>query len=1067
MSVVPVAPDDLSLKAQAHAARRAGRSAEALRCFEQALAENPGDVEAALGRADTLRDQGRLDEAQAAYCSVLDAGGAGAFHAHLGMGYCASERGQLPRALERFRTALELEPANRWVRLGYADCLRDLGRADDAEHMYLALVEDEPAAFEALLGLAHCARNRGDLAAAAQYCERAVRVAPDHHAARLGYADNLRELGNVDEAQQNYLAVLAQDASSFHAQLGLGHCERLRRDLPAALVRFEAALALEPDNRWALLACGDVLRDLDRAADAEILYARLLERVPEEFRAHLGLGYCAQQRAAHESALAHFQHAVAVAPDDPSARLAYADSLREAGRADEAECRYRELLAQDPGLILAYLGLARLERRRGRLESALTQLQAALKLAPRDRWVRGEHAEVLRALGRLDEAAATLRSALAVNPRAAWAMTGLARVARAEGNRAAALAHLTRAAEIEPNAKEIWLEMAAEYREQGDLDAARVVVRRLLAERPDDGAALADLGFTERAAGNHQSALQLFLDAYAHNPGHHGLLIDIADEEHALGQVEGARVRLLRAAEEPAVAAPAMQRLAQHARAAGRYEEALEFAARACQADPQYPWATIVLAQLLGDVGRTDDGVALLRAAARHHAEEAIALAANESALLRRSGRLDEAGAAVGAALARSPASFWLWLERFEVVQAGGERESVQECLESMPAATAVERARVARAQGGVCEWQWRLDEAGAHYRSALEQMPDDPWAHEDLARVRLLCGDLGAAREHMAQSARLHAPLRLSQGLSANPSQSLLGQLIEEWRLQPDAAAELAALARQPPATARIEATAALVGRLPHYTPAAIALFVALRQAGWLALPAAPDETLAIPQRLAQLWSPTINPPDVESNLRSWQEVNPGLAYRLFNDESAIAFLEECCGPDVGRAYRLAAEPETRTDLLRLAWLFAEGGYFAACDSRCRRPLASAIPGGAHLVAVLQEHGALDTGLVGCVAQHPVIGLALGLATEAVLRGDQDFSWLATGAGLLTRAAARTLADPLLRTATWTARWAILDRRVAATAISLRCHVPDRKALSQRTELRFGDRLQEGSPSA
>ena len=109
--------------------------------------------------------------------------------------------------------------------------------------------------------------------------------------------------------------------------------------------------------------------------------------------------------------------------------------------------------------------------------------------------------------------------------------------------------------------------------------------------------------------------------------------------------------------------------------------------------------------------------------------------------------------------------------------------------------------------------------------------------------------------------------------------------------------------------------------------------------------------------------------------------------------------------------AYRHAREPAQRADLFRLAWLFAEGGWYADADDRCIAPLERIAPPGAALVVYQEEYGTIGNNVVGATPGEPVIGAALALAVATLNRGDADIVWFSTGPGLMTRALAQDLA--------------------------------------------------------
>ena len=147
------------------------------------------------------------------------------------------------------------------------------------------------------------------------------------------------------------------------------------------------------------------------------------------------------------------------------------------------------------------------------------------------------------------------------------------------------------------------------------------------------------------------------------------------------------------------------------------------------------------------------------------------------------------------------------------------------------------------------------------------------------------------------------------------------------------------------------------------------------------------------IPSTIAQYWNTPELPDELVRLRATWQEHNPESACRLFDDAAARSFLERDYAPEVLRAYERAREPAKKADLFRLAYLFAEGGYWVDADDRCGAPLATVVPPHARLALFQEEYGTVGNNFIGVVPGHPVIALALDLAVEAIGRGDQEIS--------------------------------------------------------------------------
>jgi hypothetical protein len=358
-------------------------------------------------------------------------------------------------------------------------------------------------------------------------------------------------------------------------------------------------------------------------------------------------------------------------------------------------------------------------------------------------------------------------------------------------------------------------------------------------------------------------------------------------------------------------------------------------------------------------------------------------------------------------------------------------------CLAAAPAVTAAERARLCQLRGQAAEAAWQLEAAVAQYEAALALAPEDAGLHLDMTRAQMLRFDAAAARTHLHRAARLQAGIARLERRSTNPSQTHYGQILDEYALEPEGLAALAAQ-RDRPAAERIEPLLALLRRLPDFTPAAVALLLALREAGQFT--PVPPGAGPIPRRIAQFWTDPTPPEDVAAILRSWAEHHPAHALQRFDDAAARDFLASRFSPEVRAAYARIRQPAQKADLFRLAWLYAEGGWYVDADDRCLAPLDGLAPAGAGFVAYQEDLGTLANNLLGSVPLHPLIGRALELAVAALRRGDEDLLWLATGPGLLTRAFATTLATSCLGWPGWLAQLAVLDRFTVFGSVAVAC---------------------------
>ena len=94
-------------------------------------------------------------------------------------------------------------------------------------------------------------------------------------------------------------------------------------------------------------------------------------------------------------------------------------------------------------------------------------------------------------------------------------------------------------------------------------------------------------------------------------------------------------------------------------------------------------------------------------------------------------------------------------------------------------------------------------------------------------------------------------------------------------------------------------------------------------------------DQTERIPRTLVRFWhDPHDVPPDVRSCLDSWGSLRTeGFIFRMFNDESAGAYIAEQYSSRQLAAFERCRHPAMRSDYLRLCFVLAEGGLYVDAD--------------------------------------------------------------------------------------------------------------------------------------
>ncbi|MBF0135949.1 MAG: tetratricopeptide repeat protein [Magnetococcales bacterium] len=278
-------------------------------------------------------------------------------------------------------------------------------RYPEAEEAFTRVAELDPKTVDTREIIAQLATQRGDLEKATLYARAAIQLDPKREGTRLLLASLLRTLQKLPEAAEHYeylirsgdnadqvrlllapLYGLMKDPQrayrileplfnkpgyAWRAHLAMGRVHIDQDEDAKALVSFQDARRLEPDQIEPVLAMGGLLQKMERQADAEKVYRDYLQGNPGSRVIHTRLGRLMLTQDKRQEALEQFQAVTRLAPESIQARLTSALILLSQGAYQEAlkELRLAQAIQPDNTGILFYLGQA-LEAMQQRDEAA-------------------------------------------------------------------------------------------------------------------------------------------------------------------------------------------------------------------------------------------------------------------------------------------------------------------------------------------------------------------------------------------------------------------------------------------------------------------------------------------------------------------------------------------------------------------------------------------------------------------------------------------------------------------------------------------------------------------------
>ena len=232
--------------------------------------------------------------------------------------------------------------------------------------------------------------------------------------------------------------------------LGAAEGMLVRRELAAAIAKFDEVLATEPANRFALSRSGQALVDLGRVAE--------------------GIG--------------RMEKAVAAGPRHAESRLALAQALTRAGRHQDAVAQWTELTRLQPRDAAHWVGLGGALGLSRQPASAVAAFTRAAALRPDDPEVLVRLGFAEHAAGRTAEAAAHLGEAAALRPEGFEHAGALGVLLARLGRDAAARSWLEKARPADPDYAEARFQLARLHARAGEPEAARRALQVALVAAP-------------------------------------------------------------------------------------------------------------------------------------------------------------------------------------------------------------------------------------------------------------------------------------------------------------------------------------------------------------------------------------------------------------------------------------------------------------------------------------------------------------------------------------------------------------------------------------------------------
>ena len=341
------------------------------------------------------------------------------------------------RAIDEYKIALNADPDSPLLNNGLADLYFRIGRARDAEITAKALLNKTPNDLDAhkLLGRIYL-RQLGD-------------------GSNTSTSSNSSQV--LDQAIAEYVKIVSIEPRDVEDRMVLGQLYTVKHQPEKAEEQFKTAQSLDPDSEEVVLNLARLYAESGDVAHA----AKIIEAVPESDRSskmEFALGAAYDQMKKPKEAIAAYQRAADMEPEDVDTLRALAQALANDDQLDAALKQYKQIAEADPDDVATLVHICEIERRQGKFEDALATIKKARKKDPDNLEAGYNEGILLDHQGHFDDAAQDFEKMVDLTSHANGAYTA-----------------------DEKNNRGIFLDrLAAVYREQNKTDQAVATYQKMI-----------------------------------------------------------------------------------------------------------------------------------------------------------------------------------------------------------------------------------------------------------------------------------------------------------------------------------------------------------------------------------------------------------------------------------------------------------------------------------------------------------------------------------------------------------------------------------------------------------
>lgn len=464
---------------------RLGRGDEAIHHFEEAIRIDPSFQDARYLLGKELVKVGRVTEAREQFETAVALNPQDA-RAHLELGMFWAEQGELETALHHYEAALAVKPNFAYALDRIGRLLALMNRPEEAIARYEQAIAADPRNQDIYFLLGRELVAQGQKTEAEKRFREALELDPQDARAHHELGTLLEERGEKEAAMRHYQEALRAAPQFGYVLYKIGRLLAEQGKLEEAQQRFEQAINLDPDNQDLYYLMGRELIAQGKIEKGRFYLERALAMNPNDARAHNDLALIVGSKDP-ETAIAHFEKALTIAPDFTLALNNLGNLLVELGRYDEAEENYLRALKIRDSDEYAWYNLARLAELKNETSVAIERYRKAMENNPSNSHIPNNLGLLYARMGQYEDAEYWYKRSLEIDQENPLPWNNLGQIAEAKNDFETASTYYKKALELQPAFLVALNNLVNTLTHLGRSEEAEEWFKKALDDEPDNG----------------------------------------------------------------------------------------------------------------------------------------------------------------------------------------------------------------------------------------------------------------------------------------------------------------------------------------------------------------------------------------------------------------------------------------------------------------------------------------------------------------------------------------------------------------------------------------------------